>query len=800
MTRLLLLLTWLLTALPALAQHPAGSVRGEVTDQEGRPVNGATITLQGIGLHTVADRHGRFRVEKIAPGSYILRITAVGYATAEQQVTIAPGVSAVIAIRLQPAAYEVKQVEVAARSAAQAVKEQVFAADVLDVKQLRDRSTDMNRLLDAMPGIRVRESGGLGSSFNYSIHGLSGKAVRFFLDGVPMETFGSGFSISNFPLNMLDRIEVYKGVTPAWLGGDALGGAINLVTRKDIRNYIDASYSYGSYQTHKTAVSGRWRQQATGFTFQAGAAYNYSRNNYQVWGPTVEIADENFRPVPGEHRFRRFNDDYSSLTVKAEAGFTNKPWADQLLLGVNVSELHKGIQTGRTMAFVYGDVRYKENFVMPTLRYTKQDLFTKGLRVDVFASMNRLEGTTIDTGTRKYDWSGKVVEIVEGELGGAYTQRSRYTFTDKTALAIANASYTPGANQTISLAYTLNNTRRQGKDDIARAQWTIPFLEPQQLTRHISSLSYEARLFSGKWTNVFFVKNFSYKASANIYDYNEGAQKEVIKIRGTDNAWGIGYGTKIDAGHQMLLKFSAENTSRLPDAAELLGDGNTILNAPKLKPERSLNFNTSVQKTFDKKQYRLGMELGVFYRDVKDLIWLGEGTLYGTARYENISRIRSAGAELSVHYSNRKWLELSANGTWQDIRNRQRYMSNGATNLMYDDKMKNMPSLMANAEIRLRYPDMLRKGEHLSFYVNTHYVEKYYLNWPSMAEKDTKMAIPQQFVQDAGLTYSFRDNRCSVTIECRNLLNKQVYDNFLLQKPGRFNSIQLRYFFHNKPN
>lgn len=57
---------------------------------------------------------------------------------------------------------------------------------------------------------------------------------------------------------MAERIEVYKGVVPISLGGDALGGAVNIVTKQNMRKYIDASYSIGSFNTHKASFSGRF--------------------------------------------------------------------------------------------------------------------------------------------------------------------------------------------------------------------------------------------------------------------------------------------------------------------------------------------------------------------------------------------------------------------------------------------------------------------------------------------------------------------------------------------------------------
>jgi len=70
------------------------------------------------------------------------------------------------------------------------------------------------------------------------LNGFSGNQVRFFLDGVPMDNFGSSFQINNIPINFAERVEVYKGVVPIWLGSDALGGAVNIITGNKYRNYI----------------------------------------------------------------------------------------------------------------------------------------------------------------------------------------------------------------------------------------------------------------------------------------------------------------------------------------------------------------------------------------------------------------------------------------------------------------------------------------------------------------------------------------------------------------------------------
>ncbi len=74
----------------------------------------------------------------------------------------------------------------------------------------------------------------MGSNSTFSLNDFSGDQVKFFLDGIPIEHYGSSFSFGDIPVNMIDRIDVYKGVDTVWLGTDALGGAVNIINPSSI--------------------------------------------------------------------------------------------------------------------------------------------------------------------------------------------------------------------------------------------------------------------------------------------------------------------------------------------------------------------------------------------------------------------------------------------------------------------------------------------------------------------------------------------------------------------------------------
>src|SRR5690606_11830630 len=132
-----------------------------------------------------------------------------------------------------------------------------FAVNVIETKDAALRNIQTNELLDRTVGVRVRQSGGLGSEVQYNLNGMTGRSVGIFIDGIEMSTYGSSFNLNSIPPSMIERIEVYKGVLPAHLSGDLLGGAINIVLKKgkNSSNSLSASVSYGSFNTTQSDIS-----------------------------------------------------------------------------------------------------------------------------------------------------------------------------------------------------------------------------------------------------------------------------------------------------------------------------------------------------------------------------------------------------------------------------------------------------------------------------------------------------------------------------------------------------------------
>ena len=203
-------------------------------------------------------------------------------------------------------------VTVVGKTNTQRLREGALSVNAIDVRSMASSIHSISELVDRTAGVKIREEGGMGSDFDLSINGMTGSSVRYFLDGVPLDTKGSGVTLANIPVSIIDHIEVYKGVVPTWLSSDALGGAVNIVTHRKKQNYLDVSYGFGSFHTHRGDINGQYVFK-NGLTLRPTLGVNYSKNDYMMHD--VEVWDESVRQYQPQDR-RRFHDDYFSFAAK----------------------------------------------------------------------------------------------------------------------------------------------------------------------------------------------------------------------------------------------------------------------------------------------------------------------------------------------------------------------------------------------------------------------------------------------------------------------------------------------------
>jgi TonB family protein len=665
------------------------------------------------------------------------------------------------------------EVTVRGTSEAERLERSAKAVQVIELEEAAEQTADLGEALARNEGVGVRRGGGLGSSTRFSLNGLTGDQIRFFIDGVPLEFAGYPFGIANVPVNLIERVEIYRGVVPIRFGADALGGAVHLVTDDARQTGASASYQFGSFETHRLTLAADYVHEPSGFVARFNGFLDAAENNFPV---DVEVADDRGRI--SEATVYRFHDAYLARGAGLEAGFIDRPWAHRLILRAFATEYDKELQHNPVMTIPYGEATYGERVLGATLRY--EQLFGAGLSTEIVGGYTYGSMYFLDVADCVYDWFGRCgrERRIPGETSGRPIDQLIW---ERAAFMRANIAWRIADQHALRLAIAPTYTSRTG---VQRRQSNPEARDPLAAERSIrtlvSGLEYTVDLFDDRLENVTFIK-----------DYLQFARSDEIIVGGatrnrdrTTHRLGFGDALRYRFLDWLYAKASYEWATRLPRADELFGDGALIKANPELKPESSHNLNLGVDVAGLETSWGTWKAgLNFFLREADQLIIkLGKDRNFS---YQNVSSARSAGLEVAAGWSAPgEWLALDANLTYQDLRNTS---SAGKFAKFEGDRLPNRPHLFANASAQLEFDRVLVARDAVSLDWNSRYVHEFFRGWQTLGLLESKDVIASQLLHSLALTYRVdgRAAALSTTLEVQNLTDQPAFDFFGVQRPGR---------------
>lgn len=763
------------------------SVKGVVRDTEGEVVSYANVALKGTTYGCVTDEDGKYHISAPA-GKYTMSVTMLGYSSVEKKIDLSK--DNLLDVKLTDSGIMLDEVIVAS-SAVSKVRQSAYNAIGVDAKELKNTTKNLGDALAKAPGVKLRESGGVGSDMQLMLDGFSGKHVKVFIDGVPQEGVGNSFGLNNIPINFADRIEIYKGVVPVGFGTDALGGVVNIITSKK-RNkwFLDASYTFGSFNTHKSYVN-FGQTLKNGFTYEINAFQNYSDNDYSVYAPVEDFATGRIDKNKYE-KVKRFHDTYHNEAVVAKVGVVSKSWADRLMLGFIFSNMYKDIQTGVRQEIVYGEKHRKGYTLMPSLEYVKHNLLVDGLDLSMSANYNRNMTENVDTSSYKYNWHAE--KKLLNSPGEQSYQHSRSYNNNWNVTATIN--YRLGKYHIFTFNHVFNGFSRSNESLLAKEVMKYAF--DKQTRKNISGLSYRLML-SEKWNVSVFGKYYDLYVSGPIA--TDANQTDYVK---TSRALGsVGYGA---AGTyfvlpQLQVKLSYEKAYRLPTIDEMFGDEDLEIGDIGIKPEKSDNLNLNISYNAKIGRHNIYAEGSLIYRDTKDYIQRNITDLSGgkfAASYINYGKVLTKGFNIALRYNYGGWISVGGSFSQMNVRdNMKTALGSSAPNIAYKQRMPNIPYLFADSDVTLTWRGLGRKANNLSLTYDNHYLHKFSYYSANIGANKNDYIVPTQFSHNISLTYSIADGKYNVMAECKNFTNERLYDNFSLQKAGRSFYVKFRIYLGN---
>ena len=765
----------LLTTSSLWAQNTA-ELSGKITDKATqKPLIGADIYLKELKKGANADTQGNFHLKGIPEGNYTILCSYLGYQTFSKKIYLKGQERLDISLKEQ--AEEISGVTVSGKSIAHQKKEESMPVTVIDMSNMRGTVSNVQDILAKTVGVTLRTSGGVGSSSRISVRGLEGKRIGFFIDELPMSEQTDYLDINDIPIDMIDRIEIYKGVVPARFGGSSLGGAINIVIREYPDKYADLSYGYESFNTHKAQGVFKRNLKARGLVFGIGGGYTTSDNNYTFDSPYREGL-----------RITRNHDKYHKYIVGGSFK-AKKWWFDEVEFEPVVVKTYKEIQG------IEYDIReaHSESLMAGLAnKLTKDNFLTEGLNFDMFNGVVLTKMNFIDKATRRYEWDGSSYPTPSrygGEVGYNFPSDSddqKLSFINKTNLEyIINERHSFNFNSVFSIA------KGTPKDELKTLSLGKQVNFDSRMHSWVSGVTYDLRSLDDVFLNSLTVRYYQYTMHTQMAPLFVPGKYDVDLQK---NNWGVNNALRYRFLPSLMGKLSAGYEVRIPSENELLGDGISVVPSADLLPERNASANIGL--LFDltsKHPTNAQIEMNFFYMYLQDMIRYTAGLI--GAQYQNFGEMRTLGVEFEAKADVLPSLYAYVNTTYQDLRDTRDYEpASTVPNPTKYKRMPNIPYLMANAGMEFHRENLFGgSGQNTRLFADVAFVEEYFYDFELTQLQ--KRRIPRSTTIDIGFEHSFLNNKLFISGKLRNVTNEKTLSEFNRPLPGINGGVKIRMIF-----
>ncbi len=754
------------------------TVKGYVSDSKtGEKLIGVNVVLEKLQKLAVTNRRGEFVFKNIPQGTYLLKVSYVGYEKINKEITLNSNPQQTINLSMNELSESIDEVRITAKSEARQIREKAMPISVISMKEIKGTVSDVKDILSKTTGVKLRNTGGVGSSSRISLRGLEGKRIGYFIDEAPMNDNSDFMDLNDIPIEMIERIEIYKGIVPAKLGGSAIGGAVNIVLKEYPPTYVDLSYTMASFNTHKISVV--TKKNKNDYEFGLGGFYTYSDNNYKM-----EL------PLKKGTFIKRDHDQFKKYTIGG--GLTaqnNKWWFDEVKIEYAYTQTAKQIQG------IEFNIQEAESFadaLFLSSSFEKQDFMLSGLDFDWDISYAYTVFKFQDKAMHRYQWNGTpYVPTTQfgGEIGTpSDAKNKKNVFTSK-----LNLNYLINGWSSINFNTTANYSNGEPSDPLKDKALGHKTNYDSDMFSWVAGLNYEMHFWDNKLTNSITGKYYQYRMQTKL---RPPLDISTIKVKDIDNFktnWGINEAVRYRFTPGLLIKASASYDVRLPSDNELLGDGFLIVPSGDLIPERNTSCNLGLMYSKNTKNGLFSIEGNVFYMYLENMIRFVGGPLQ--SNYVNFGKMQTLGSEIEIKWDIASFLYWYANATYQDLRDVRKYEPNSSIpNATNGDRMPNIPYLFANTGFEMHRENLFGGyGQNSRLFVDCSFVEQYFYDFEQSIYQQRR--VPRAVTIDAGIEHSFKNQRYIIGFQANNLSNANVISEFNRPLPGRNFAVKIRYIF-----
>jgi len=280
------------------------SISGRVIS-EGQPIEYAHVAIIGTSLRASTDSTGKFKIKHIPAGTYKVQASYIGFLKMEKSVIIKDGTTPVLNFDLTNRKNNLNEVVVSGTLKEISRVESTVPVEVYNQSFFKKNPTpSIFEALQNVNGVRPQLNCSVCNSGDIHINGLEGAYTMILIDGMPIVSgLATTYGLSGIPNSLIERIEIVKGPASSLYGSEAVGGIVNIITKKP--------QNAPKFSTDFFSTTWQERNIDVGFKSNVGKkATNLTGINYFSYNNMVDNDRDGFTDVTLQNRvsiFQKWN-------------------------------------------------------------------------------------------------------------------------------------------------------------------------------------------------------------------------------------------------------------------------------------------------------------------------------------------------------------------------------------------------------------------------------------------------------------------------------------------------------------
>jgi len=209
------------------------SIVGKVIS-DGKPIEYANISIQGANTAILSDSLGYFEIKKLTPGSYTIQASYIGFTTVQKTVILKKGEELSVNFDIGNSNNMLNEIVVTGTLKEVSRLDSPVPVEVYSTNFFKKNPTpNIYEALQNVNGVRPQLNCQVCNTGDIHINGLEGPYTMVLIDGMPIvSSLSTVYGLSGIPNSLVERVEVVKGPASSLYGSEAVGGLINIITKK----------------------------------------------------------------------------------------------------------------------------------------------------------------------------------------------------------------------------------------------------------------------------------------------------------------------------------------------------------------------------------------------------------------------------------------------------------------------------------------------------------------------------------------------------------------------------------------